>query len=129
MTWIDGSDVNSRATSTSPDLTALRLSGPPASSGRNSLKSSPYVFFRPTAQKGRWGHSGGPPRVSWDAIEPVGAADAGEAAVDGLAAVDGAVDGAAGDGLLPPDVHALTKSATIVAPRAALRNDRMGPPS
>jgi hypothetical protein len=68
--------------------------------------------------------------VSWDAIEPVDADDGGEAAVDGLAPVDGATVAAAdGDGLLPPDVHAPTMSATIVAPRAALRNDRMGPPS
>jgi len=72
--------------------------------------------------------------VSWDAIEPVGAADADEAAVDGLATADAAAVGAAvaavvADGLLPPDEHALTRSATIVAPRAALRNVRMGPPS
>jgi hypothetical protein len=68
--------------------------------------------------------------VSWDAIEPPAADDGGEASVDGLAADDGAVVGAAvGDGLLPPDVQALTMSASSVAPRAALRIARMGPPS
>ena len=88
------------------------------------------MSFRPGTQNGRWGHSGGPPRVSWDAIEPPDADDDGEASVDGLAADDGAVVGAAvGDGLLPPDVQALTMSASSVAPRAALRIARMGPPS
>src|SRR6266545_367594 len=55
-------------TSMSPLSRAALVSGPPESRGLNDLKRRPYVFSRPIWQKGRVGHSGGPPRVIWAAV-------------------------------------------------------------
>src|SRR5947209_16664964 len=52
----------------SPRSSAALVSGPPASSGLKSLNVSPYLSTRPFSQKGRVGHSGGPPRMNSDAI-------------------------------------------------------------
>src|SRR5262249_3449812 len=120
-----GSDVNSRPTWMSPFLSASTVSGPPASSGLNSLNVSPYVPSRPLRQNGRSGRSGGPPSTSVLAID--GPALAGSllagsslAAAGADAGADAAAD-ADGDELPPPDEHALSTSASDVAPRAAMR--------
>src|SRR5579859_5183061 len=47
---------------------AARVSGPSASSDLNALKLMPYVDFKPGWQKGRVGHSEGPPSVNWSPI-------------------------------------------------------------
>src|SRR5437764_6543069 len=52
-----------RAMSTSPLARAFLESGPPESRGLKLLNFRPYVFSRPGWQKGRVGHSGGPPSV------------------------------------------------------------------
>ena len=113
----------------SPFLSASTVSGPATSSGLNSLNCSPYVFSSPWRQNGRLGHSGGPPRTSWLATE--GPALAGSLAGSALAGADAGAEAAAAavaDGveLLPPDEHALTASARVVAPRAAMRIIRIG---
>src|SRR5260370_9898227 len=53
-----------------PFLKAARVSGPSVSSALKALKVMPYVLFSPGWQKGRVGHSGPAPRVSWP---PMGA--------------------------------------------------------
>ena len=132
---IAGSEVNSSPTSMWPPVRAWTVSGPPASSGTNSANSRPYVSVNPRRQNGRSGHSGGPPSLR--VVESAGPAGAdgdsagadGDSAAGSLGAlVSGGALAAEGDGLLPPDEHAPTSSASNVAPRATVRNVRMGPP-
>src|SRR5215212_1115965 len=122
---IVGSDVNRIATWTSLPSSAATVMGPPTSRGLNSLNCSPYVPCSPIRQNGRLGHSGGPPNTNVLASVPFGEPEG--AAAEGVA-VGLPLGVADGVGLPPPDPHALRMSATRVAPTAALRIVRMGPP-
>ena len=61
-----GSVENSSPICTSSLLSASTVSGPPASSGVEVVEEDPVdTRAIPARQKGRWGHSGGAPNVSW----------------------------------------------------------------
>ena len=124
-----GSEVSSMPTWTSPFLSASTVRGPATSSGLNSLNVIPYVFSSPCWQNGRVGHSGGPPSTSWLAIDGPALAGSLAGSLAGAGATVAAVEAAgvaAGVELLPPDVHAPTRSTSDVAPRAAMRVIRIG---
>src|SRR5665809_81281 len=100
-------------TSMRPFVSALIVCGPPTSSGWKLSNSSPYVSSSPGRQKGRSGHSGGPPKTIWLAIgSPPPFPSSPESPLSAPT----------------PDPHAANTSVSAmrIAPWALLRKLRMG---
>ena len=120
-----GSEVNSRPTSTWPFLTASTVMRAARVERLELLEREPVGLLQPDRAE----------RALRALGRPAEHEGAGERSPDGRGrralgrSRRRAGAEAAGVGLLPPDVHAPTTSASSVAPRAALRMLRMGPPS